>query len=228
MNHIFFDLDRTLWDFELNSKETLIEIYERYNLSNLGIDNYHDFIKKYKIINEELWDLYRKNKISQNKLREYRFQKTLEEYNIYNINLARQIGDEYIEICPRKNKLFPKTQETLNYLKKKYVLHIITNGFHKTQHIKLKHSNLNNYFNQIITSEDAGVKKPNPKIFEYALAKAKAKSLHSIYVGDDLIVDIEGCQKCGIDGVYFNPSKKKHNYNPKFEIDCLSILTEIF
>lgn len=226
--HIFFDLDRTLWDFETNSHETLLEIYNKYNLRELGIESYIEFIIEYKKINERLWEMYRVDKISQKDLRRERFQKTLELYNIRNIDLSEQIGKDYIEICPRKTKLFPETIEILNYLRSKYHLYIITNGFHKTQHIKLEFSNLIPYFHQIFTSEQVGVKKPNPKIFEYALSKANANSEESVYIGDDLEVDILGCQNFGIDGVYFNPKKIEHKENPKYEISCLSELKKLF
>lgn len=226
--HIFFDLDRTLWDFETNSHETLLEICDKYDLKKLGIANYIQFIKEYKSINEQLWSLYRLDEISQKDLRKERFHQTLELYNIKNSNLSEKIGEDYIEICPRKTKLYPYTFEILDYLKSKYQLHIITNGFHKTQHIKLEHAKLKPYFNQIITSEELGVKKPNPEIFQHALLKAKAIETESVYIGDDLIVDILGCQSCGIDGVYFNPRIEKHTKNPKFEINCLSQLKELF
>ncbi|OUV75988.1 MAG: noncanonical pyrimidine nucleotidase, YjjG family [Flavobacteriales bacterium TMED123] len=226
--HIFFDLDRTLWDFETNSHETLLEICEKYNLTNLGINNYADFIKKYKDINEKLWDLYRDNKITQKDLRRDRFQQTLSQYQITDFQLSEKIGEDYIDICPRKTKLFPYTIEVLDYLQSKYQLHIITNGFHKTQHIKLEHSNLTPYFHQIITSEKVGVKKPNPKIFEFSLSKVNASVEESVYIGDDLEVDVLGCQNCGIDGVYFNPKKIEHQENPKYEISCLSDLKGLF
>lgn len=226
--HIFFDLDRTLWDFETNSHETLLEICSKYNLRELGIESYPEFIKKYKIINERLWELYRVDKISQTDLRRERFQQTLGLYNISDSDLSENIGEDYIEICPRKTKLYPHTIEILNYLRPKYQLHIITNGFHKTQHIKLEYSNLTPYFHQIITSEKVGVKKPNPKIFEFSLSKANASAEESIYIGDDLQVDILGCQNCGIDGVYFNPDQITHQENPNYEISCLSELKDLF
>lgn len=115
----------------------------------------------------------------------------------------------------------------LDYLKEKYTLHIITNGFDKTQHIKLKYSNLTQYFNQIITSEKTGFKKPNPKIFEHALDLANAKKSESVYIGDDLVVDILACQNFGIDGIFFNPQKKTHGQTLKYEVYCLSQIMEI-
>lgn len=228
IKHIFFDLDRTLWDFEANSYKCLLELCNTYNLKEKGIKNYEEFIENYKIHNEKLWELYRVDKISQKDLRRERFQRALADYNIKDSLLAEKIGEDYVSQCPKKDKLFPYTIEVLDYLFEKYQLHIITNGFHNTQHIKLKYSNLEKYFDLIITSEQMGVKKPNPKIFEFALEKAKSTPSESIYIGDDLIVDILGCENCGIDGVYFNPEKKIHQEDITYEISCLSQLKELF
>ena len=225
--HVFFDLDGTLWDFDTNSHETLLEICTIYELNEKGILDYEDFIKIYKIHNEQLWDLYNVDKISQKDLRRERFQRTLSQFGIDDYKLSESIGEAYISICPKKNILFPYSFEVLNYLKKKYHLHIITNGFDKTQHIKLEHSNLISYFNHIITSEKTGFKKPNPLIFSHALELANANVNESIYIGDNLIIDILACQNYGIDGVYFNPKKKQHNENVKFEISCLSQILQI-
>ena len=225
--HIFFDLDRTLWDFDANSHETLLELCDTYKLNEKGIPDYEEFIKTYKAHNTELWDLYRVDKVSQQDLRRERFQRALADFGVDNFILSENIGEDYIEVCPRKNKLYPYAFEVLDYLKEKYSLHIITNGFDKTQHIKLEHANLSPYFNQIITSEKLGVKKPSPAIFSYALDTAAATKEESIYIGDNLVVDILGCQNFGIDGIYFNPEKKKHEENVVFEISCLSQIMEI-
>ena len=158
IKHIFFDLDRTLWDFEKNSIVTLTEIFNDFNLSKLGVSSVNLFIDKYKYHNNKLWDLYRDNKISKEYLRDSRFALALNEFNIQDSNLGKSIGRTYIEKSPLKTGLFPNTVEVLNYLFKKYKLHIITNGFNEVQHIKLKASLLNNFFENVITSEQVGVK----------------------------------------------------------------------
>ena len=226
--HIFFDLDRTIWDFDKNSHETLLEIFDIYNLDQRGVINFDMFISRYQFHNNKLWDLYRKDKINQKDLRRERFQRTLIEFGIIDFGLSEKIGEEYIERCPRKQKLYPHAFETLEYLSKDYTLHIITNGFEETQQIKLKHSDLGKYFNCIVTSEKAGSKKPDIQIFQYALNLANVEPCDAIYVGDNLEVDILGCQNAGIDGVYFNPTFCKHDQYVKFEISCLSQLMEIF
>jgi putative hydrolase of the HAD superfamily len=224
IKHIFFDLDRTLWDFEKNSQTTLLQLIKDFKLIEKGIDTADNFIKKYKIHNEELWELYREDKIKKEELRGKRFQLALAEYDIDDSELAQQFGLAYIKQSPLKTTLFPYTHEVLLYLKKKYSLHIITNGFEEVQHIKLASSDLTQYFDVIVTSEQVGVKKPNAKIFEFALEQAKAKPDECIMIGDDFPVDVLGAEQIGMQGVYFNPNKLAHKHSVVHEIFCLSEL----
>jgi len=224
IKHIFFDLDRTLWDFEKNSHTTLLQLINDFKLIEKGIDNPDSFIKKYKIHNEKLWELYRKDKIKKEELRGKRFQLALAEYDIDDSDLAEQFGLAYIQQSPLKTTLFAYTHEVLLYLKKKYSLHIITNGFEEVQHIKLASSDLTQYFDVIVTSEQVGVKKPNAKIFEFALEQTKAKPDESIMIGDDFPVDVLGAEQIGMQGVYFNPNKLAHKHAVVHEIFCLSEL----
>jgi putative hydrolase of the HAD superfamily len=171
--------------------------------------------------------LYRDNKISKSLLRSERFGLTLNEFSVDDNDLAVKIGDEYIKKCPLQTTLFPYAVEILNYLKTKYKLHIITNGFDEVQHIKLKASGLTHFFSEIVTSEKVDVKKPDPKIFNYALTKAKTTSVKSIMIGDDLPVDILGAKQVGMSQIYFNPDKKNHNEKIDYEISSLDQIKEI-
>ncbi len=227
IKHIFFDLDRTIWDFETNAFKTLSELYQEHALNQKGISNFDVFINNYKIHNESLWQLYRDGKIEKDELRSSRFNLTLQDFGINDDHLASELGSQYIKKCPLKTHVFPFTYEVLDYLKEKYHLHIITNGFEEVQYVKLEQSNLLNYFEQIVTSEQVGVKKPNSKIFRYALAKAFCKADESIMIGDDLSVDILGAKGIGMHQVYFNPEKLPHNELIDFEISCLSQLQEL-
>jgi len=200
--HLFFDLDRTLWDFEANSLITLQEIYNNRKLKELGIINFNEFLKYYKDYNHQLWDLYKLGKIKKEELSVERFRGTLKYFNITDEELSHKIAKDYVEISPTKTKLFPDTIEILDNLSKKYLLHIITNGFSEVQFIKLKNSHLSPYFQEIITSEMVGVQKPNIKVFEFSLNKAGAKKSDSIMIGDDQAVDIIGAANSGIDQIF--------------------------
>ncbi|HAN77252.1 MAG TPA: noncanonical pyrimidine nucleotidase, YjjG family [Bacteroidales bacterium] len=225
--HLFFDLDRTLWDFDKNSVETLKDIFEKYNLNAGGV-SFDSFIKIYNHHNHKLWDLYRQGKIEKDILSIKRFTLTINELNIGKPNIAEQISTEYIIVSPTKKVLFPNTHESLSFLSKNYKLHIITNGFNEVQYTKLENAELSQYFTEIITSEQVGKLKPNSEIFEFALQKADATPSESIMIGDDLEVDIAGADRIGMDTIFFNPEKIKFNQKVTYEIIDLIELKEIF
>lgn len=224
--HIYFDLDRTIWDFDKNSEETFHEIYIKYELEKifLDFDNFHDTYVKH---NEKLWEDYRKGEIKKSLLSYKRFSLTLEDFGVDDEELAKKIAFDYITISPTKKGLFPFAHETLNYLQKKYKLYIITNGFNEVQFTKLKNSELDKYFSKVFTSEDAGAQKPNPIIFDNALKSVDALKEESIMIGDDLETDILGAKNFGLDQVYFNPRGKNHKEEISYEINSLNELTEI-
>ena len=225
--HLFFDLDRTLWDFEKSAIETFEEIFEKYGLAQKGIDDFKTFHKKYADHNHRLWDLYREGMLEKDILRWKRFHLTLLDYGIDDKTLAEAMGMDYVEISPRKVNLFPHVMETLEYLAPKYHLHLITNGFQEVQEVKIKVSGMDRYFEKLITSEEAGVKKPDPRIFYYALEKTGAVADESLMIGDDYPVDIEGALKVGMDQVFFDPDGVSNENNCTFKIGDLLELCEI-
>ena len=150
--HLFFDLDHTLWDFEVNAKETFFELYALYALKEKGVDDFDLFFSRYSFHNERLWERYTKGFIKQEELRWKRVWLTLLDFKIADENLSKEMSVEFLNGLPNRKNLFPYTIEILDYLtQKNYVLHLITNGFENIQHSKLKHSNLTNYFKEIIT-----------------------------------------------------------------------------
>ena len=226
--HLFFDLDLTLWDFDKNSNEVLVELFSELNLKEAGITDIEKFIAAYKIHNEQLWDSFRKGLVSKEELRTIRFYKVLQDFGIDNIKLANDISEEYLKKGPYKTHLMPHTIDALEYLSINYKLHIITNGFNEIQLIKLNNCGIRKYFEQIITSDSTGFKKPDKRIFHHSLYKAKAKTKQSIMIGDHLEIDIVGARNAGLDQIYFNPEGKKHNESITYEIKCLKNLMHIF
>jgi len=226
--HIFFDLDHTLWDYEKNSEEALMELITKYDLLNLGVSSTAHFFSTFNTINRGLWDEFNKNKISRDNIRTERFLKILSVYSIKNLKLSEQLSEEYLMLCPTKPHVLPFTFEVLEYLKEKYHLHVLTNGFKDVQHIKLEKSKLTDFFKTVVTSDSAGYKKPMASIFKYAIDKAEARLHESIMIGDNLQADILGARNFGMDQVYFNPAKKKHAASVTHEISCLSDLKSIF
>ena len=225
--HIFFDLDRTLWDFDAAAEVAFERIYEQYNLKSLGIPSAHEFHEVYHPLNERLWELYREDKITKADLNRTRFLKPLEHYGIHDVELADHLSEDYVYWSPRIVRLVPGTMELLEYLKPKYHLHLITNGFEEVQDTKLTLSGMKPYFETLTVSEEVGVKKPNPEIFQYALRKAHATAEESLMIGDEMAVDIDGARAAGIDTVLFNPKGEKIDGERTFEVRNLLEIKQI-
>lgn len=225
--HIFFDLDRTLWDFDTAAEVAFERIYEQYNLKSLGIPSAHEFHEVYHPVNERLWELYREDKITKADLNRTRFLKPLEHYGIHDVELADHLSEDYVYWSPRIVRLVPGTMELLEYLKPKYHLHLITNGFEEVQDTKLTLSGMKPYFETLTVSEEVGVKKPNPEIFQYALRKAHATAEESLMIGDEMAVDIDGARAAGIDTVLFNPKAEKIEGERTFEVRNLLEIKQI-
>ncbi|MBN2747074.1 MAG: YjjG family noncanonical pyrimidine nucleotidase [Bacteroidales bacterium] len=227
--HLFFDLDRTLWDFETNSVDTFKDIFQLFNLQQLGVQDFEQALETYRSINDHLWDEYREGIISKDFLNVERFHQTLLSFKINNRQLAYDIAQRYIRISPTKTALFEGTHEILSYLKKgNYNLHIITNGFPEVQHVKLQYSDLRKYFTALIISEEVGWKKPSPEIFRKALEMAEATVDESVMIGDDPIVDIQGATDIGMEAIFVNHHQEPFCDFCKYQVNHLLHLKDLF
>ena len=206
---VFFDLDHTLWDFEKNSALTFEKILSE-NQVPVDLD---DFLKVYVPNNLIFWRLFREDKISKIDLRYQRLKVTFDSLGIkVSDGVINHLSEEYIANLSSYNHLFPNAMEVLKYLKPKYQLHIITNGFQEVQDRKIRNSNIDSFFTHVINSEMAGVKKPNPVIFELALNKANTIPEKSLMIGDSLEADILGAKALGFHVLHFNAhNEERHN-----------------
>ena len=226
---LFFDLDHTIWDFELNSKETLWDLHLKYELEAKGINNFDEFYSIYSVHNHKLWDRYSKGFIKQEELRWKRIYLSLLDYKIADEALSKEMSVDYLTILPDKKNLFPYTIEILEYLKNKdYTMHLITNGFESVQFKKIKNSNLADYFTQVITSEASNSLKPNKEIFEYALKVSNANVETSIMIGDNEDADIQGAINVGMDSIFVNHLQIQPTVPATHTITHLKELENIF
>ena len=220
IKHVFFDLDHTLWDFDKNSGLTFDKILDIHDI----VVNTADFLSAYEPINLNYWKLYREDKIDKQSLRYKRLKDTFDtlEVNVPD-DIIHVLSVDYIKHLTTFNHLFEGTFEILEHLKPNYQLHIITNGFEEAQQRKMENANIAAYFSTVTNSEMAGVKKPNPIIFDYALTKANAKPEESIMIGDSLEADVQGALNVGLDAILYN----YHKVNPEPHIKQVDHLLDI-
>jgi putative hydrolase of the HAD superfamily len=232
--HLFFDLDHTIWDFEANAKATLATLYTDLGLEARGVNDFDLFHKNYLGHNDKLWERYRNGYVKQEELRVKRMWLSLLDFKIADDLLSKEMSVRFLDLLPTRKILFPGTIEILTYLREKhYKLHLITNGFEKTQHSKLEHSGLAGFFEEVITSEGSNSLKPKKEIFDYALAKTNALPSESIMIGDTIDVDILGAANAGIDQVHVNHLTKEpvpyaENRFATYTVYSLKELEQIF
>ncbi len=225
--HVFFDLDHTLWDFDANNLLTFRDILDKHHLNGKIIPGLDEFMDVYKVHNKNLWDQYKKGEIEKEFLSFRRFELSLMSFGVHNSDLAKKIAEDYINISPTKTLLVPGVFEILDYLKNKYTLAMITNGFSEIQFVKIRLSGLEPYFPLVVTSEEAGFKKPDPRIFDYALEKAGAKAANCIYIGDEPETDVEGAQAAGIAQVLVTFGKAMNHANATYVVNNLTDLKNV-
>ncbi|MGN6420320.1 MAG: YjjG family noncanonical pyrimidine nucleotidase [Pseudobacter sp.] len=227
--HLFFDLDHTLWDFDANCRFTLETIYNDMALESRGVTSFEGFYKQYIIHNDRLWERYRNGTIKADELRWKRMHLSLVDFKIGDEQFARALSDQFLDMLPSRTILFPYTMEILTYLRDKgYALHLITNGFEKTQYSKISYSGISHFFGEVITSEGSNSLKPHKEIFEYAFQRAKALPGHSIILGDSIEADIKGGINAGIDQVFVNHLNITPDVKPTYTVYSLKELEQIF
>lgn len=227
--NLFFDLDHTLWDFDSNAKQTLEELHRTLSLEERGITDFQRFYTSYLGHNEKLWERYRKGYIKAEELRWKRMWHTLLDFKIGDDKLARDMGAEFLRLLPTRRLIFPYAVELLTYLRNKgYGLHLITNGFEKTQHEKLKNAGLDLFFEHVITSEGSNSLKPEKEIFDYAFNRTGATAEDSIMIGDSIDADIVGAANAGMDQVFVNHIGAVTDFKPTYTVYSLKEMESIF
>jgi putative hydrolase of the HAD superfamily len=222
--HLFFDLDHTLWDYDRNVQESLSELYVQHSLADAGLPDSDAFIKAFYAVNFKLWALYDVGEISKESLRETRFKLIFEHAGANPGLVSRDLEADFMQRTSSKPHVLPYTKEILEYLRPQYGLHIISNGFNESQFKKMESAGLTPYFDLVVTSETTGHKKPDPRIFQFAMDQLGTVHTECIMIGDNPNSDILGAIRAKIDNVYFDPHFKGIEHTPTYTIRHLKEL----
>ena len=211
---LFIDFDDTLNDTHGNAVIALEELFQHFQLGQWFPDA-QVFYDAYWQANIDLWTRYSREEITRDFLIVERFRRPLcvskelraksEESASAFRDYCLQVSDKFLELCANKPGTVDGAHELVAYLRDKgYQMHICSNGFHEVQYKKLAACGLRDYFQTIILSEDAGVNKPSPQFFEYALKASGASRETTLMIGDNLQTDILGAKEAGFDTIFFN------------------------
>ena len=201
---IFIDLDDTLWAFTENARDTFEDMYHQYRFERY-FQSFDHFMKLYTPKNLELWDLYGRHEISKDELNARRFSYPLLQVGVDDPALVKAYSDGFFATIPYKRKLMPHAMEALEYLSGKYRLYILSNGFRELQEQKMRSADILHYFRKIVLSEDIGVHKPFPALFNFAMSATQSEFRTSLMIGDNWKNDIVGAREVGMGQGYYCP-----------------------
>lgn len=224
---MFFDLDHTLWDYDVNTSEAILEVYAYFDMAKWSFFTFEQFVTVFHEVNNFLWDRFNHGKLDRLTLRNERFKMILTRLGVQAHEIPVGIGEKYLELAPIKAKVIPYTLEILEYLKPNYNIHIISNGFDDVQASKLLASKIHHYFDKIVTSDSSKFRKPQKEIFEHAMTLTGASLADAIMIGDNLDTDISGAQNARMDHIFFNPKKLVHHLKVTYEINSLQQIMNI-
>ena len=225
--NLFFDLDDTLWAFSLNARDTFEEMYQKYDYDRF-FRSFQHFYTLYQYRNVELWEEYGRGQVSKEELNRQRFLYPLEAVGARDAALAEAFSDDFFSVIPTKSRLMPHAYEVLEYLAGKYNLYILSNGFRELQSRKMRSAGVDGYFRKVILSEDLGVLKPWPEIFNFALSATQSELRESLMIGDSWEADITGAHGVGMHQVFYNVIERTaFPFLPTYHIHSLKELMDL-
>ncbi|MFD0696922.1 HAD family hydrolase [Paenibacillus sp. GCM10027628] len=206
---VLFDLDGTLLDRDTSLKLFIQDQYDRY-LDKLNHVPKTIFVDRFIELDNHgyVW----KDKV---------YQALIHECEPVGLTWEGLLQD-YLDHFPRFTVAFPNTEEVLKWLRNQNIkIGLITNGFTKFQQANLGSLHIEGYFDEILISEEEGVRKPDPEIFRRAFNRLKVHASNCIFVGDHPINDVKASMNAGAIGVW------KRNDHGAIEVEPDRIIDDL-
>lgn len=213
---LIFDVDDTLIDFAATEEYALKSLFaaHHWELSNEMQRRYHSY-------NQGLWRDLEQKKITYEELSKMTFRDFMKDN--YNIEVdGLKTMDEYRSYFGEAHKLLPGVEDTLKFAKRAgYKLTILSNGEKFMQRHRLELAGIKDYFDLIVTSEEAHYSKPDAHAFDYFFSRTEISPNETLFFGDGLQSDILGAENYGFDSVWYNHRHRKNtlNLHPLFEVE---------
>ncbi|GAB6926265.1 HAD family hydrolase [Paenibacillus sp. JCM 10914] len=213
---IIFDLDNTLLDRGTTFRRFIDSVVLQY-FSH--VNNPADMIERIIELDQDGY-----------KDKQELFTELLEELPWQTKPGIAELLDYYAEHYVKSACLMEGAEEVIRQLGENYKIGLITNGKTHIQYGKIDQLDMRDWFDVILVSEEAGVKKPHAGIFEMAVAQLGISADECLYIGDHPVNDIQGAGGYGMQTIWFEVNQPWHEnltVVPKHKITHLRDLIEI-
>lgn len=207
---IWLDLDDTLIDFTTNANTALLKMHTEEPLLRRLFPDAASWVETYERYNLQLWGLYARAEITRDFLRQQRFILPLTEAGLpleEARETARRYDTLYLDYLARERELMPGAMELMKWLKARDVkVGCLSNGFKDVQYRKIRRAGLEPYFDLVVLSDDLGVQKPDPRLYQYAMEQAgDMTAARHLMVGDNPATDVSGALRAGWKAIWYHP-----------------------
>ncbi len=227
---VYFDLDDTLCAYWSASKKGLFQAVSEANLqvtTEEFVEAWRNVFKSFaKEIKTDAW--YERYLESGEPSRTEHIRRTLDALDIPSESNASKISKRYAELRDNHLVLFPDALPTLNALKSRYKLGLITNGPADVQRQEVKTLRIEEYFDQILIEGEFKTGKPHQVIFQAATSKWNFKPKDMLFVGNAFEHDVQGAKNAGWNAIWINRGKEERKEEGP-QPDCvIEHLFEVF
>lgn len=223
LRYIYFDLDNTLLDHNKAESQSHQAVYDSFPvLRQIPLNRW---LETYQEVNHNLWVRYQNGEIDRHQLHFSRFHDSMVKMGLPTDN-SHEIGISYMEMYRENWAWVDQAEETIELVSKHFNVGIITNGFKETQLKKFEKLSMNRFTRQMVISEELGVLKPDPKVFDYATELAGVSREEILYVGDSYASDVVGGLKAGWKTAWYTGvvGEEDADLSPDLEFNDFSVL----
>ena len=218
---VFIDIDDTLLDFDAYVKWAMKSGFEKFRLKEYDESMFSVFDE----VNNALWDRIEKGTLDFKGLEKIRFNRVFEKLGIC---FEGEVFEKYFRQCIWDSAVeVPGAKRMLEYLSKKYILCVASNGPYEQQKHRLDIGGMLDFFDFVFISEKFGVSKPEEGFYKKAFEELNEGRSEPIFpsecvmLGDSLRSDIAGGKNFGMKTVWFNRRDVESTHSADYEIGDL-------
>ena len=202
---IIFDMDGTLIEHTWQLSQITEALFTRF-ADELAPVTHDEFYEVFWSKNVDMWYMMVDGVLDGATAARYSYVNTLRALE-QDVNLGESMLAYWHKLVLEEALPFADTFTVLRALQGHYTTGILTNGFSSLQRDKINKYSLAQYVDFVLVSEEAGYHKPDQRVFLKALEMAGNPLPHqSLYIGDNLVSDIQGAQGVGITPIFINPN----------------------
>ena len=222
---LLFDADGTLFDYDAAEHQALRRALQLFDL------HYDlDVLEAYREINEQMWKEFELGNVTAEDIKSERFARLFAALDRSPDPDPQVFGERYLTCLGDCVDLMPDAEQVLSELEPLAHLALITNGLTAVQRSRLAKSGLGSYFEAVVISDEEGVAKPDPAIFDIAMERMGHPPKDAVLmIGDSLTSDMRGADLYDIDACWYNPDGRPRvpDVNVRYEIRSLQELLQI-